>query len=133
MATKRRALKSLDFKRDHITPDQELNNLIEEKAVQIKVNLIQETPPITEKEMIMSQAQQVAQTEVQTNKAVSTAKEEPGMLAKAGNFLSDHKWKIAAAVGVTAAATAAFVYREEIGSFISSKVSGESAGGDAFM
>ena len=82
---------------------------------------------------IMSQAQNAAQAEVQTNKAVSTAKEEPSMLAKAGSFLSENKWKITAAVGVTAAAAAAFVYREEIGNFIGGKVSGESAGGDAFM
>lgn len=92
----------------------------------------QVTPSIAEKEMIMSQTQNVAQAEVET-KAVETAKEKPGLLAKAGNFLNENKWKIAGAVGVTAAAAAAFVYREEIGSFISGKVSGESAGGDAFM
>lgn len=64
---------------------------------------------------------------------MSAVKEEPGVLAKAGNFLNNNKWKIASGIGVAAAATAAFVYREEIGGFISSKVSGENAGGDAFM
>ena len=122
MATKQRVVKL----KNPLTPDQEMTDLLEVKVTQV-------TPSIAEKETIMSQAQNVAETEVQTNKAVSTAKEEPGMLAKAGNFLNENKWKIAGAVGVTAAAAAAFVYREEIGSFISSKVSGESAGGDAFM
>lgn len=120
MATKQRVVKL----KNPLTPDQEMTDLLEVKVTQV-------TPSIAEKETIMSQAQNVAQAEVQT-KAVETAKEEPGMLAKAGNFLSDHKWKIAAGVGVAAAA-AAFVYREEIGSFIGGKVSGESAGGDAFM
>ena len=59
--------------------------------------------------------------------------EEPSMLAKVSNFLNENKWKIAGAVGVTAAAAAAFIYREEISDFIGGKVSGESAGGDAFM
>ena len=77
----------------------------------------------------MSQVQQVAQNGNQA----AAAKEEPGLLAKAGDFLSDHKWKIAAGVGVAAVAATAFAYRNEIGDFISSKVSGESAGGDAFM
>lgn len=115
MATKQRAVKL----RNPLTPDQEMTDLLEVKVTQA-------TPSIAEKETIMSQAQNVTQ-------AVSTAKEEPGMLAKAGNFLNENKWKIAGAVGVTAAAAAAFVYREEIRDFIGGKVSGESAGGDAFM
>jgi len=64
---------------------------------------------------------------------MSNQMEALGMLAKAGNFLSDHKWKIAAGVGVTAAAVAAFVYREEISDFIGDKLTGDAAGGDAFM
>lgn len=62
-----------------------------------------------------------------------TETKEPGMLAKAGNFLSDHKWKIAAGVGVGVAATAAFMYREEITNFATGLISGDNAGGDAFM
>ena len=85
----------------------------------------------------MSQGQTTAaQTEAQVTNSVFTSTvtvEEPGMLAKAGNFFNQNKWKIATGVGVTAVAAAAFVYREEIGNFIGGKVSGESAGGDAFM
>lgn len=121
MSTRQRAVKL----KNALTPDQELSNLLEVKVTQV-------TPSIAEKETTMSQAQVQQAAEVQT-KAVETAKEEPSMLAKAGNFLSDHKWKIAAGVGVAAVAATAFVYRNEIGNFISSKVSGESAGGDAFM
>ena len=117
MATKQRAVKL----RNPLTPDQEMTDLLEVKVTQA----------ISEKETTMTEAQNVAQAEVQTNKAV--VKEEPSMLAKAGSFLNNNKWKIAGGIGVAAAATAAFVYREEIANFISSKVSGESAGGDAFM
>ena len=124
MANKQRVVKL----KNPLTPDQEMTDLLEVKEVKVT----QVTPSIAEKETIMSQAQNVAQAEVQT-KAVETAKEEPGMLAKAGNFLNENKWKIAGAVGVTAAAAAAFIYREEISDFIGGKVSGESAGGDAFM
>lgn len=118
MAAKKRVVKvgdALTMKQEAVVPVEE-------------VEVCEVTTPI-EKEAIVTQAQTVAET--QNNSPVSSAK-EPSLLAKAGNFLSDHKWKIAAGVGVAAAA-AAFVYREEIGSFIGGKVSGESAGGDAFM
>lgn len=64
---------------------------------------------------------------------MSAVKEEPGVLAKAGNFLNNNKWKIASGIGVAAAAAAAYMYREEIAGFATGLISGDNAGGDAFM
>lgn len=143
MTAKRRIPHSRKFSEEvELTPEQETILLLEkpitmtsdqEIANEIKADLIRVFPHYTGKETTMSQAATVVQTETQTVKEASVAKEEPGMLAKAGNFLSENKWKIAGAVGVTAVAAAAFVYREEIAGFIGGKVSGENAGGDAFM
>ena len=46
-----------------------------------------------------------------------------------GGFVWQHKGKVA----IAAAAVAAFVYREEISDFIGDKLTGDAAGGDAFM
>lgn len=143
MTAKRRIPHSQKFSKEvALTPEQETILLLEkpitmtsdqEIANEIKADLIRVFPHYTGKETTMSQAATVVQTETQTVKEASVAKEEPGMLAKVGNFLSENKWKIAGAVGVTAAAAAAFVYREEITNFVTGIAGGESAGGDAFM
>lgn len=143
MTAKRRTPPSLKFSKEAaLTPEQEIILLLEkpitmttdqEIANEIKADLIRVFPHYTGKETTMSQAATVVQTETQTVKEASVAKEESSMLAKAGNFLSENKWKIASAVGVAVATAAAFAYREEIADFIGSKVSGSDAGGDAFM
>jgi len=52
-----------------------------------------------------------------------------GAVGTAAGFLWQHKGKVA----IAAAAVAAFVYREEISDFIGDKLTGDAAGGDAFM
>ena len=52
-----------------------------------------------------------------------------GAVGAAAGFVWQHKGKVALA----AAAVAAFAYREEITGFATGLISGESAGGDAFM
>jgi hypothetical protein len=52
-----------------------------------------------------------------------------GAVGAAGGFLWQHKGKVA----IAAVAAVAFAYREEISNFASGVISGESAGGDAFM
>lgn len=52
-----------------------------------------------------------------------------GAVGAAAGLVWQHKGKVA----IAAVAVAAFVYREEITNFASGVISGESAGGDAFM
>ena len=52
-----------------------------------------------------------------------------GAIGAVGGFLWQHKGKVA----IAAAAVAAFAYREEIADFVGDKISGDAAGGDAFM
>lgn len=52
-----------------------------------------------------------------------------GAVGAAAGFVWKHKGKVALA----AVAATAFAYREEISDFVTGAISGESAGGDAFM